>query len=508
VILIAVVAGLIALPALGPPAQDWEVGGPSGDVQETFHFLDRGLRREATRGPRPGSDERPVDVVYVDPATGRSTRARIGSGVIVKGPVEGVVDVVVVRSLFPSIGLTLVKSTRAGEDGLALAQRLAADVDSGLLLEAFPDLHLGHRLAQQDVAPPEIAIPPNDPRYPGQFFFDDLEMESAWGLSLGDASVVIAVVDNGCDLLHPDLQDKLDPGHDVVDDDDDPSFFPGGVGNEHGTACTGLIAAITDNDLDVAGACPLCRATCTRLLSGEGEGVPLNADVRAFGVAFDDDVDVVSNSWGFIDAIPVPGVLADAITEVADNGRGGKGAVVVFAAGNDSREIGDDELLAVDGVVGVGAVNNLGELTQFTNRGPSVDVVAPTGTVTTDLSGSAGADPGDVTVSFGGTSSACPIVAGVVGLLLALDPELTGDEVSEILEETAKQSVFASPDDRGHDDEYGFGLVQPVAALERVVDPPPDIKGGAGCDCAQGGQAAIALSVLGMLLLRRRRRVC
>ncbi|MDP2344257.1 MAG: S8 family serine peptidase [Deltaproteobacteria bacterium] len=490
-------AGVLGVPvALPPPAT----------TTTTFHFLDRGLWRTATRGPVPGTDDAPVDVVYADPATGRSTRARIGSTVIVKakGAIDSV-DVVVVRSLFPSIGLWLVKSARPGEDGLALAQRLADDVDDGRLLEAFPDLQLGHRLAQDS-----ISIPPDDPRYVGQFFFEDLEMEGAWALSLGDPSIVVAVVDNGCDLVHPDLQAKLDPGHDVVDEDDDPSFFPGADASEHGTACAGLIAAVTDNGVDVAGACPLCRATCTRLLSPDGSGVPLNADVRAFGVAFEDDVEVVSNSWGFIDDIPVPAVLAEAITEVATNGRGGKGAIVVFAAGNDTRLISDDELLAVDGVVGVGAVNNLGELTQFSNRGPSVDVVAPTGSVTTDLSGPAGANAGDVTVSFGGTSSACPIVAGIVGLILALEPELSAAEVNEILVETAKQSVFASPDDAGHDDEYGFGLVQPVAALERVVDPPPDIKGGAGCDCAHGFDqrdgSAITLSALVILLCRRRRR--
>ena len=481
-------------------------GGADVDVVVPFAFLDGGRWRTATRGPRPGTDERPVDVIYADPATGRSTRARVGRGVIVqtRGAVDAAaLDVVVERSLFASIGLWLVTSARPGEDGLALAQRLAAHVDDeaqgGALLEAFPDLQLAHRTSQDT-----IAIPPDDPRYRGQFFLEDLGIEGAWALSLGDPSVVVAVVDTGCDLGHRDLQGKLDPGHDVVDDDDDPSFFPDFLGNEHGTACVGLIAAVTDNGLDVAGACPLCRASCTRLLSSDGFGVPLNADVRAFGVAFDDDVDVVSNSWGFVDAIPVPAVLAAAITEVHDNGRGGLGAVVVFAAGNDSRVINDDELLAVDGVLGVGAVSNLGELTQFSNRGPSVDVVAPTGSVTTDISGSDGADPGDVTVAFGGTSSSAPLVAGIVGLLLAEDPTLSADEVTEILTETAKQSVFASPDEDGHDDEYGFGLVQPVAALQRTVDPPPDIKGGAGCDCAQGeGQA---LGALALLLLRRRRR--
>lgn len=481
----------------------------------TFQFRDRGALRSATRGPRPGTDAAPVDVVYADPATGRSTQALIGSGVIIKLPGSDSVvfdlaaqslDIVPVRALFASLGLWLVTSTRRGEDGLALAQRLTPAVADGVLLEAFPDLHLRHTLAQE----PTVSLPPDDPRYPAQFFFDDLDMEQAWTLSVGDPSVVVAVVDNGCDELHPDLQAKLDPGHDVIDDDDDPAFFPDSPGNEHGTACAGLIAAVTDNGVDVAGACPRCRATCTRMLSATGAGVPLNADVRAFGAAFDDDVDVVSNSWGFVDAIPVPGVLAEAITEVHRNGRGGLGAVVVFATGNDFRLVGDDELLAVEGVIGVGAVNNLGELTQFSNFGAAVDIVAPTGTVTTDISGSDGANAGDVTFAFGGTSSACPIVAGIAGLLLGLAPELTSTAVAALLTDSAKQSVFASPNEAGHDDEYGFGLVQPAVALQLLVgaDVPdaPELAGGSGCECGQGGSAGATLGLGCWLLIHGRPR--
>ncbi len=464
---------------------------------EWFSFFDRGALRQAWRGDVAGTDDAPVEVVYVDKGSGRSFAARVGSGVIVKGDVDGLDHVVVKKSLLPSRQLWLVASAIEGEDGLALAQRLRPLVEGGVIDEAFPNLRFRHKPAAA------IAIPPDDPKYGAQFFLDDIGIEEAWALSIGDPGTVVAVIDNGCDYAHPDLIGKLDPGHDVVDGDDDPTYAPQEASNEHGTACAGLIAAVTDNGLDVAGVCPLCRATCTRLLPGEQEDVPLNADVEAFAFALEDDVDVVSNSWGFVEAIPVPGVLADAIEEVAQNGRGGRGAVVVFAAGNDSRPINDDELLAVEGVIGVGAVNNLGELTQFSNTGASVDVVAPTGSVTTDISGADGEDPGDVTIRFGGTSSACPLVAGVAALLLAVQPELTRGEVEDLLEATAKQSLLASPDDDGHDDEYGYGLVQPEAALLQLQDPPPIVKGGAGCDCGddKGGAAFVGAA---FLLLRRR----
>jgi subtilisin family serine protease len=504
----AAAAGFTGPSALPRPA-------PPQPAPAAFVVLDGGAPRVVLRDGRPGTDEQPAPVRYVDPVTGRSTAALVGRGVIARvlpgderraASVLGALGLRVRRPLFPAIGLWLVDGGAAfADDGAALAARLAEDGIVGgvrpVLREAFPDLFLAHRLASAD-AP---SIPPDDPRYPGQFFLEDLAIEDAWALGIGSADVSIAVVDNGCDLQHPDLAGKLDPGHDVVDDDDDPSFGTG-AGNEHGTACAGLIAAFTDNGLDIAGVCPLCRASCTRMLA-DGP-VPLNADVRAFAHAFDDDVDVVANSWGFVDAIPVPQVLADAIVEVQQNGRGGRGAVVVFASGNDSREIGDDELLAVPGVLGVGAVNNLGELTQFSNRGRSVDVVAPTGTTTTDISGPGGADPGDVTARFGGTSSACPLVAGIAGLVLAAAPELTADEVNALLEATAQQSIFALPDADGHDLDYGFGIVRPAAALGRVVDAGDD--GGTGSDGGTGGcaQGASSVAAPGLLLLwwRRRRR--
>lgn len=497
---------LAVVVAMAAPVSGVEVRAPIEAPTQAlrgFTFVDRGAVRVAWRGDVAGTDDAPVDVVYEDPGSGRTAHARVGSGVIVKGDVAALAEeegVVVITALMPSRRLWLVRSRDAREDGLALAQRLMPLVQAGVVDEAFPNLRLRHQLAAA------IGIPPDDPKYGAQFFLDDIGIEGAWALSIGDPGVVVAVVDNGCDTQHPDLIGKLDPGHDVVDDDDDPTFFPNEQSNEHGTACTGLIAAVTDNNLDVAGVCPLCRATCTRLLPGASEDVPLDADVRAFGFALEDDVDVVSNSWGFVDAIPVPGVLADAIEEVATEGRGGRGAVVVFAAGNDSRAIGDDELLAVEGVIGVGAVNNLGELTQFSNTGRSVDVVAPTGSVSTDISGADGDDDGDVTVRFGGTSSACPLVAGVAALLISVEPELTREDVEGLLEDSAKQSALADPGADGHDDEYGFGLVQPEAALRLLDDPPPNIKGGAGCDCGDDKEGEAALGLGALALLRRRRR--
>jgi subtilisin family serine protease len=337
-----------------------------------------------------------------------------------------------------------------------------------------------------------------------------IDVESAWKISTGSSQVTVLIADNGCDLQHPDLVAKMDGGFDPFNST--VASAPGGFipnvnndnpGNEHGTACSGIVAASTDNGIDVAGTCPDCRLRCARLLPAKNETSTVDSDVLTYGFALDKNVDIVSNSWGFVDAIPVPGPLKDAIEQVESAGRNGKGAVVVFASGNDNRIVADDELLAVDGIIGVGAVDSFGELTQFSNGGDAVDVVAPTGTVTTDISGSDGANSGDVDDSFGGTSSACPVVSGVAGLLIAKFPDKTGAEIANAIIDSAKQSTFATPDAKGHDQYYGFGLVQAAKALDALAPKKPAPKPAAPKSCAS---APSALWVVLLVTLRRRRR--
>ena len=292
-----------------------------------------------------GTDWRQIErlgggrVRYLDVATGRSTIAGLGDTALLQINDGSAVDVVaarhglqVVRPAMASIGLYVVRSLR-GDDGAVIAARVqqGGDID---VVAAFPNLAFAHT-TMTTAAEAGIDVPPSDARYAAQFYLQDLEIEGAWALQVGDPDVVVAVVDNGCDLQHPDLIAKMQPGHDVIADDEDPSYADG-ANNNHGTACAGLIAASTDNDLDIAGSCPRCSLTCTRLLAARGEPVPLDADVRAFEHAFVDGVDVVSNSWGFVDAIPVPAVLSAAIVHVQQNGRRGLGAVGVRRVADDA----------------------------------------------------------------------------------------------------------------------------------------------------------------------------
>jgi MYXO-CTERM domain-containing protein len=488
----SLLAALSASPR--PASADVPVAAP-------IAYREAGARVEVTRlGPRaPAPDvvleerlappsERGLVPVSLRHASGRVSTAAVDRTAIVRldpGALERLheLGVAPLRPLMPSLGMWLVEDVTGG-DGVDAAARLDHDEARARgVREAAPNLYLRVRSRGEPWTP-------NDPKLAGQWFWKKLGMPEAWGMSRGDAKTSIVVVDTGCDTQHPDLASKLDPGRDVVNGTDDPTPDPGQKGGEHGTACAGLVGAATNNGVGVAGGCPDCRVRCVKFLTDAA--LPVSKDVDAFQFALDVDASVVSNSWGYVDPTPVPKALADAINEVYDKGRGGKGALVVFAMGNDDREVGADELENVRGVLGIGALNNLDEAAPFTNYGVAVDLMAPTGTLTLDLSGPAGADPGDYDTLFGGTSSACPVAAAIGALVASATPDKTSQEIVDLLIATARPAPYATPDAKGHDKLYGYGIIDPVPALKKtlgIVDPPDAGAGGAGQGGAPSGGA-------------------
>lgn len=423
-------------------------------------YFDRGFAH-FTEASEPGASTRLLRPVVVRREDGFSFRAAIGPEAIVQ-LAEGASEETFARHGLSAERLTsttrMYRVKSAGLDGDGIAARLALDDARAHFSIAVPDYYLERKVAAIDV-------PPDDPRYRGQWFFERLGVEEAWAYSTGSSSVSVTVIDNGCDYTHPDLIAKLDPGRDELDNDDDPTP-PNEPGNEHGTACAGLVAASTDNGIGVAGACPECRLRCIRLIGGR---IPVSSDVRAFEFAKNTGAAVVSNSWGFVDTIPAPGPLAAAIADITANGRGGLGSVVVFAAGNENREIRDDELNALPHVIAVGALTIFDEATSFSNRGNALDVVSPIGSLTTDIAGPGGHDDSDYTNNFGGTSSACPLVAGIAALLISAKPDATGAEIEEAIISTTRPAPFAVPDENGHDPLYGYGIVSAPHAMRRVL---------------------------------------
>jgi serine protease len=256
--------------------------------------------------------------------------------------------------------------------------------------------------------------------------------------------------------------------------------------------------------VDIVGMCPECTLIPVKLL-GESQTGSLSENVRAFEHAIEQDAAVINNSWGFTRSIPVPDVLAEVIRRAHTEPRGGLGAVVVFAAGNDDREIDDDEMQAMPEVLCVSATDSYGRYTNYTNSGASVDVAAPSATVTL-------APGGGITTTFGGTSAAAPVVSGLAAWALSVRPDLSADELQALIIDTAVPSPLVSHDDDGHHPVYGHGEIDAVALRDALLGS----EDGGGADTAapgeeKGGCATVPLAgpwllPLAALAVRRRRR--
>ena len=345
--------------------------------------------------------------------------------------------------------------------------------------------------------------------------------EKAWDITRGSRSVVIAVTDDGFDLAHPDLQGmgKLVAPRDLKNRDDLP--LPAANDN-HGTAVAG-VALAEENGEGVVGSAPGCS-----LMPIQTTGYLDDASIeQIFGWAVEQGADVISCSWSPAAVyFPLSRRISRAINRAATAGRQGKGCVVLFSAGNANRPIEGkveergwpENLLKgitrwLSGfaihpdVITVAASTSLNRKAAYSNWGRHISVAAPSnngapnmalskGTfktgpliakrlagravLTSDRTGSQGYTQDSYT-GFGGTSSACPLVAGVVGLMLSVNPDLTAREVQQILQNTADKIVDTEPDPQlnqrygtydsgGHSRWFGYGKVNAYEAVKAAKE--------------------------------------
>ncbi len=299
----------------------------------------------------------------------------------------------------------------------------------------------------------------------------------------------IAVFDSGIDLSHPDL--NVSPLSFDTENGTSPSIIRGhDEGRGHGTNCAGIISAKSNNSLGISGiASPDSKTMSISYLFGYNPG---GASKIADGINFavNNGASVISNSWG---GGAQSALIDSAFDNALINGRNGLGCVVVFAAGNDDlSRIGYPANKYEDFIV-VGAMSPCGERkypiscdgknTWGSNYGTQLDVIAP-GTLipSTDITGSDGYDPGDYFMDFGGTSSACPHVAGVASLILSINPDLTQKEVADIIEKSARKiegySYVNTPGrlNGKWNKEMGYGLVDAYQALRLAEPLQPDVS--------------------------------
>lgn len=314
-------------------------------------------------------------------------------------------------------------------------------------------------------------------------------VEAAHAVTRG-AGTVIAIIDDGVDIDHEELGSpgKVVAPRDVTSDDGDPR--PARSGDSHGTACAGVACA--DGRFQASGVAPDARLMPIRFTSALGS----QAEADAFAWAADHGADVISCSWGPVDGrwfdtadpthhqvVPLPDSTRLAIDHATTTGRGGKGCVVLFAAGNGNEPVVNDGYASYAGVLAVAACNDRGRRSVYSDTGPAVFCAFPssdmgwpagnhpapltTGIFTTDPTGPRGAALGGYRDNFGGTSSACPGAAGVAALVLSVRPELTRLEVRDIL---ARSCVRIDPGNGAYDADgrspwYGHGRLDAAEAV-------------------------------------------
>ena len=328
----------------------------------------------------------------------------------------------------------------------------------------------------------------------GRTIDQSANVEAAWALSEGEG-VTIAIIDDGVDIDHEEFRSagKIVAPRDVTRKTNDPR--PSDL-NNHGTACAGVACA--NGAFGASGVAPKARLMPIRLVSALGS----QNEAEAFVWAAQNGADVISCSWGPPDGrwwdpsdpahnqvVPLPDSTRLAIDYAIRNGRNGKGCVILFAAGNGNESVDNDGYASYEKVIAVAACNDRGTRAAYSDYGRAIWCAFPSsdgrpsltpGIWTTDRSGAVGYNPGWVsrgdavgnyTNSFGGTSSACPGVAGVAALILARNPDLRWDEVREVIKNACDKidPQGGNYDANGHSHWYGYGRVNARRAVELAV---------------------------------------
>ncbi len=321
---------------------------------------------------------------------------------------------------------------------------------------------------------------PTDGRYSYPGLFDsDIDAPEAWDIETGNSSIVVAILDTGVDYEHPDLVDNIwinegeipnngidDDGNGYVDDVrgwDCPNSSRFGDGSDpmdafgHGTHCAGTVSAVTNNSIGVAGVCWNCKIMAVRIGS---YGIRLEDAVNGTVYAADNGADVISMSWGGLEESQL---LKDALDYAYS-----KDIVLVASAGNSNVDLAFIPFYPAgyDNVIAVAATDSSDKKASFSCYGSPVDVAAPGVDILslraedTDMYGDGSHIVDEEYYVSSGTSMACPHVAGLAGLILSKNPDLTPLEVKTVLRSSTdgvNSSLYA-----------GVGRINAYKALQKA----------------------------------------
>ncbi len=290
---------------------------------------------------------------------------------------------------------------------------------------------------------------PNDLYYSLQWNLRQVGLPQAWAFSTGQGAPIIAVLDTGADLAHPDLAANLLPGYDFVNGDGEPQDD-----NGHGSHVTGIIGAVGNNGQGVCGLLWQAQIMPLKILDENGSGYVWDAAL-ALKWAVESGARVINMSFGTTEGSQL---LEEAIKgALYDDSGARRNTIIVAAAGNvGSANIGPGATVypaAYPGVLAVGATDSQNRLASFSNQASFLDLVAPGVQILSTL-------PQGRYSTYSGTSMASPHVTGAAALIWAAHPELTADQVVALLLQGAID--LGEP---GWDPAFGHGLVNVTSSL-------------------------------------------
>ncbi len=447
-------------------------------------------------------------------------------------------EVLLKRKPAPKSGLKVEPGTLGSRHGLSLKKTLPPDVELYQVEKASLELEKRKRLEKGKPVQDELhllklltldairrlrldpdveyaepnyirrpCITPNDTYFAYQWHYNLIGLPQAWDVSTGQEDIIVAVLDTGVLKEHPDLAGRLTEGYDFVSsssmsndgdgvdpDPEDPGDDPRGNSSSfHGTHVSGTIGAATNNSAGVAG------------VTWRGKIMP----VRVLGVGGGTDADIsqgiryaagLSNASGTLPAkrahiinMSLGGTAYNQTLQDAVRAARGVGVIVIAAAGNNNSST-PFYPAACEGVVAVSAVDASGQKAPYSNYGTWIDVAAPGGNVSVDLTGdgygdgvlSTLADQANKTITgytyvfYQGTSMASPHVAGVAALMLAVNPALTPEDLDSLLAGNHQSApgvrITRDTGAQGKDVLYGHGLIDAPLALSAAQA----IAGGSG----------------------------
>lgn len=309
------------------------------------------------------------------------------------------------------------------------------------------------------VALPDRAPVSTDTARDDQWQLDDFDIRTAWRIATGEG-VTVAVIDSGVDGSHPDLEGQVLPGIDLVTESGDPqtepepAAQPGDGQNDpvgHGTTVAGLIAGRNDDSRGAVGLAPRAKILPVRVLDEENRYNDALIVAQGLRWAVDNGAKVVNLSLGGTGESPA---LAAALDYAF-----ARDVVVIACTGNASASSANEVWYPArePGVVAVaGMERDSDELWSGSITGPETVLTAP-------ATGLVGARPGGFW-RVQGTSFAAPLVAASAALVRSKWPQMSAGDVVNRLINTARD--LGTP---GRDDQFGFGMVNPVAALSGEI---------------------------------------